>query len=632
MKRNIIPILAVAMLGLIGLSSCDDFLDRPAKTTEQDDNYWTSEDKVRLYANDFYDYYFPGYGTGWTVYYAPGVTTCTFSDDALTNSSQTNFTRQVPTSTGSTSTSTANYQSQYQGPTWDFAYLRKINIMKDRIEQRMKGVLSTEAYNHWLGFARLFHGVEYARLVQVYGDVPYYDHEITNADRDEVYKDRTPRDSVMDAVYDDFKFALENIRLNDGAGNVNRYIAAALVCRYALYEGSWQKYYPAYNNTERAKKFFQLAVDAGDMVINSGKYAIVTPFRDLFGSTDLTSAKDVLLYRKYDASLGKTHCIASYCNVNEANAVGPTADLIKAWLCTDGRDYQSSRVTGATNFKLDNLIKTRDPRFEATFYDSLTLNSRASLLYVVKFIPRSALTFLSEVGGTPAQEWQSNRNVNGYPVIRYSEVLLNWIEAKAELETLGGPAVTQEDIDKSINAIRDRPLDAEQTARGLKQTSHMELGMIADDPARDPDVPKLLWEIRRERRMEFAFEQGRIIDLRRWHKLNYMDTTENPDLLFGAYVDLRTANSKNCMMGSMDDYKNKLRIQRSNGEFLVYNGTNNRLMRGWFQAETTQPRQQFLNMANVNPYLCPIGTNQITDYANRGYHLTQTEGWPSTNK
>ena len=174
MKHYIFPIAAVALACLLGFTSCSDVLDRPSKTTEEDDNYWNNEDKVRIYANDFYDYFFPGYGTGWTVYYAPGINNTSFSDDVLSNSSQSNFTRQVPLAKGSTSTSTSNYQSEYQGPSWDFAYIRKINIMKDRLEQRMKGVLSTEAYNHWMGFARLFHGIEYARLVNVFGDVPYY--------------------------------------------------------------------------------------------------------------------------------------------------------------------------------------------------------------------------------------------------------------------------------------------------------------------------------------------------------------------------------------------------------------------------------------------------------------------------
>lgn len=628
MKRNIFSIIAIALIGLMGFTSCSDVLDRPSKTEKEDDNYWDNEAKVRLYANSFYDYFFPGYGTGWTVYYAPGVNNTSFSDDALSNSSQTNFTRQVPLSKGAITTTTSNYQSEYQGPAWNFAFIRKINIMRDRLEDRMKGSLSDEAYNHWMGFARLFHGIEYARLVNVFGDVPYYEHELSNLDRDEVYKDRTPRDEVMDKVYEDFDFALNNIRKSDGEGNINRYMAAALVCRYALYEGSWQKYY--YNNNERAQKFFELAKTAGDVVINSGRYAIVTPFRDLFCSTDLTKAKDVLLYRKYDSSLGKTHCVASYCNVNEALAQGPTADLIKSFCCVDGKSYQESTVASATDFRLEKLIMTRDPRFEATFYDSLTNSSRSSMLYVVKFIPRAALNYLSEPGGTPATAWTGTNNTTGFPVLRYSEVLLNWIEAKAELETLGGAAVTQDDIDISINAIRDRPLDAGQEALGVQKTAHMELATLSDDPDRDADVPQLLWEIRRERRMEFAFEQGRIIDLRRWHKLNYMDTTENPDILFGAYVDI-SRSGKNSMLGDMKNYVGKLRVQKANGEFVVYDGNNKRQVKGWFQAETTEPRQPFLNITNVNPYLCPIGTNQINDYQIHGYTLTQTPGWPSTN-
>ena len=615
------------MLGLLGFSSCSDVLDRPSLTQEQDDNFWTSEDKVRLYANDFYTYYFPGYGKGWTVYYAPGINNNTFNDDVLTNSSQANFTRQVPTSIGSTDESVTNYQSQYCGPTWDFAIVRKANIMLSRIQERMGSVLTPAAYKHWTGIGRLFRGMEYSRLVNVFGDVPYYNRPITNVDKDEIYKDRTPRKDVMDSVYNDFTFALQNVRLNDGEGFINRYIAAALIARYALYEGSWQKYY--YNDNERAIKFFKLATDAANVVISSGKYQIETPYRELFCSYDLTKKKDVLLYRKYDAALGTTHCIASYCNVNEALAAGATKNLIESFNCVDGKSYQESTVANANKFTLDNLIRTRDPRFEATFYDSLTIRSRSSLLYVVKFIPRTALNYIKE-NSTPATEWTGTNNVTGFPVIRYSEVLLNWIEAKAELETLGEGAVSQQDLDLSVNAIRDRPLDNAQIEKGLQKTAHLDLTNLPNDPNRDGDVPRLLWEIRRERRMEFAFEPGRIIDLRRWHKLNYMDTDARANgLLHGTYVDL--SSGQGLLAGKLKDYVGKLRVRTAAGTYVTYDGTNASAIKGWFQAETTQPRLKYLNLVNVNPYLCPIGTNQIIDYANRGYHLTQTTGWPSTN-
>ena len=447
------------LTGIIFLfTNCNDVLDRPSLTTSEDDAYWTSEDRVRLYANAFYTNFFVGYGLKYETTYAPNAN-YTFNDDAVRLSTQTQFGRTVPTSKGSTSLDMM-WQSEFTGPTWNFAWIRKANVMLDRVSARMKDILTEEQYNHWMGIGRFFRGMEYARLVNVFGDVPYYDTEVLNTDKDALYKDRTPRNEVMDAVYDDFDFAMKNVRLDDGdAQYVNRYVVAAFVSRWALFEASWQKYY--YKNDERAKKFFEQAIAAADLVMSSGKYDIVTDFRSLFGSTK--STKDCILYRTYDADKGVTHSIASTCNMNDPTDVGPNLDLIKAFICTDGKDWQTSAVANAADFTLSNLIKTRDARFEASFYNKPTPRAKSCYLYVTKFIPRSALEYI-EKGGSPAPEFQGEKNVTGYPVIRYAEVLLNWIEAKAELATLGGPAVVQTDIDESINKIRNRPIAEEAKA------------------------------------------------------------------------------------------------------------------------------------------------------------------------
>ena len=440
MKLKIFSVIAgLALL----FSACDEVLDRPSPTVAEDESYWVSAEKVRLYSNSFYLHYFEGYGTGWTHSSAP-LLDYTFNDDVVNSSTQAQFTRAVPTSTG-----------------WDgnYKWIRRANIMVDRIDSRMKDILSAEEYSHWMGIARLYRGLEFARLVNTYGDVPYYDHVVKTSDLDDLYKDRTPRNEVMDNVYDDFEYALANIRLNDGAQNINRYVAAALVSRWALYEGSWQKYY--YNNPSQATKFFNLAVAAGDIVMNSGRFDITLDFRSLFGSKDLSSSKDVILYRKYDAAQGVTHCVASYSNVSESRSVGPNLSLIKSFVCVDGKDWQTSSVENSKDFSLANLIKTRDSRFEASFYHKPTVKSKSCYLYPVKFIPRSALKYLEVKGGAPDVEYTSVNNLNGYPVLRYAEVLLNWIEAKAELSTLGAGSVTQEDIDLSVNKIRNRPLAQE---------------------------------------------------------------------------------------------------------------------------------------------------------------------------
>lgn len=569
MKLKIFIILAGFVLLF---TNCNDVLDRPSLTTAEDDAYWTNEDRVRLYANAFYTNFFVGYGLKYTTTYAPNVN-YTFNDDAVRMSTQTQFGRTVPTSKGSTSLDMM-WQSEFTGPTWNFAWVRKANVMIDRITNLMPEILTNEQYNHWMGVGRFFRALEYARLVNVFGDVPYYDTEVQNTDKDGLYKDRTPRNEVMDAVYNDFEYALQNVRLNDGGQYVNRYVVAAMVSRWALFEASWQKYY--YKNNERAKKFFDQAVAAAEMVMNSGKYGIVEDFRKLFGSTDLTNSKDCILYRKYDAGQNVTHSIASTCNMNDPTDVGPNLDLIKAFICTDGKDWQTSSLENVDDFTLSNLIKTRDSRFEASFYTKPTPRAKSSYLYVTKFIPRSGLSYI-ESGGSPAAEFQSEKNVTGYPVLRYAEVLLNWIEAKAELATLGGTEVSQSDIDISINQIRKRPVAEEAKALGVTMTAEMKLDALPQDPHRDPTVPALLWEIRRERRMEFAFEFSRIIDLRRWKKLEYMDTDKNEDLLIGTWVNFNNEVKSELK----DENKGKLRVMAKDGSFTTYDGTNAAKMNGF---------------------------------------------------
>lgn len=598
-------------------TNCNDVLDRPSLTEAEDDAYWTSEERVRLYANAFYSNFFVGYGVKSTTLYAPNLN-FTFNDDAVRRSTQTQFGRSIPTTKGSTSLDLM-WQSEFTGPTWNFAWIRKANIMIDRITTLMPDVLSGEQYAHWTGIGRFFRGLEYARLVNVFGDIPYYDTEVKNTDKDALYKDRTPRNEVMDAVYNDFEYALQSVRLSDvDAQNVNRYVVAAFVSRWALIEGSWQKYH--YRDDVRAKKFMDQAIAAAEIVKGSGKYDIVTDFRTLFGDTK--SNKDCILYRTYDAGKDVTHSIASSCNMNDPTDVGPNLDLIKAFICTDGKDWQTSGVAGASDFTLSNLIKTRDSRFEASFYEKPTPRGKSCYLYVTKFIPRSALNYLTN-GGTPAAEFKSDKNITGYPVIRYAEVLLNWIEAKAELATLGGAAVDQADIDASINKIRSRPIAEEAKKLGVTKTADMELDALSNDPRRDSGVSPLLWEIRRERRMELAFEFSRIVDLRRWKKLEYMDTDKNKDLIIGTWVNFNTEVASELK----PENKGVIRVMDKNGALTVYDGTNGAQMNGFFFPKENAGRLPFLNVPNINPYLSPIGTNQIADYKSKGYTLTQTEGW-----
>ena len=396
MKHFFNKFLLLITLSAVVLTGCKKFLDRPPLSEVTDETAWNSEDNVRLYANSFYTSFFTGYGEGFSTAGA-AMMGYQFSDDVFAMGNQANFTRAVPSSS-----------------IWSYSTVRSINIMLDRIEKRMGGILTSEAKNHWTGIGRLFRALEYSDLVTRFGDVPYYDYVPDAEDFDALYKPRTPRNEVMDAVYNDLKFAIENIRAADGDQFVNKYVAAGFASRAALYEGSWQKYY--YKNNERAKKFLVLAEEAANIVIASGKYDIVTDFRSLFASNTLANNKDVVLYRNYDAAVGVMHSVASYNNLSESIAFGPTADLIKSFVCADGRVWQNSTEAGANDFTLSKMITTRDSRLEASFYDKPTAKNRASFWYIVKFIPRSVIATVA-AGGTPPNEFTSNKNVTD---IRYS--------------------------------------------------------------------------------------------------------------------------------------------------------------------------------------------------------------------
>lgn len=590
------------VLTVIVFAGCKKFLDRPPQSSETDETAWTSEEKLRLYANKYYTDFFNGYGTGFAT--GGPLVGFTNSDDMVVRGNQINFTRAVPNSS-----------------IWSYATVRSINIMLDRIEDRMSGVLSASAKAHWTGIGRFFRAMRYSELVQTYGDVPYYTREIKDTELDELYKPRTPRNEVMDGVYDDMKFALQNVRLEDGDQNVNRYIVAGFVSRLALYEGTWQKYY--YKNNERAKKFLELAIEAADLDMKSGKYAINTDYKTLFTSKELRGNRECVLYRNYDPAAGITHAIASYGNLAESTLNGPTSDLLKSYIMTSGDVYQNAS-TAAASFNLDNMITTRDSRFEATFYSKPSLLNAGSYYYITKFLPRDVekRTQVDMLGMPP--EFTGDKNETDAPVLRYAEVLLNWIEAKAELASIGGASVTQTDIDQSINVIRNRPLAAEAITKGVTKTAALSLATLPNDPSRDPSVSALLWEIRRERRMEFAFEIFRLADLKRWSKLEYMDNDLNTDLLSGGFVNFPAQLPGALVAANVG----RLVVVSATGVETVYNGTNGAAMIGFYKNTLNQKRLPFINQPNINPYLAPIGMVQIDAYAARGYKLLQTQGWP----
>lgn len=688
--KKFINILFAAALAL-SLSGCQTFLTRDNLTSLDDVTYWRTEQNVRLFVNGAYGNYFSGYSDNWGQTNAPGVYSAgEYSDDYTSSGVQRNILLSVPADNWYRAESTPYrgvWLARRAGSAWNFAYVRKWNLLINRLETMKEGnYLTEDEYNHWMGVARFLRGWEYSRLVYSFGDVPYYDKEVPSDDMDMQFKARDPRSMVMNKCLEDFQFAMNNVREDDGENYINKYVVGTIASRCMLFEGTWYIYH---KNDEamktcsdidaNAKKFLEAARDFAGVVVSSNKFKFDTDFRTLFGTLYSTPASgEIILYREYNKNVNSSaqHCIASYSGGNggyESQITSGNLSTLKAWICSDGKPYSSTTVDGADSWRLQDMVKTRDPRFEASFVDEPVL-SGATGLYSEKFIDRIGVQYAYNGQACPPC-YASCTNENGYPCVRYAETVLNWIEAKAELaDKFGGTAVTQDDLDKSINAIRQRPLDDTAIAKGVQKTAPLMIGAIPDDPERLGDPIKttlgyktagatspLLWEIHRERRMEFFLEQFRAKDIRRWGQMELMLIANNPDLGAGSWVELDlaatlTAEQAADLPGNRQAQTTNLKKTKSNVGYnlltenkfdivavypLVKNAdgtislgeakfwdssvTDVSVMRGFLRPQNIKDRDA--RNVDVRNYLEPICTDVMNQYAEKGYKIEQNPGW-----
>ncbi|MFC6996538.1 RagB/SusD family nutrient uptake outer membrane protein [Rufibacter roseus] len=587
MKNKLFAFILVA---LTAFSCDDDFLEKPPLDALTDDTYWSSESNVRTFSYGFYSDYFTGYSSGYGIGRYWTGNNQVLSDDVAPTTPAI-FTLNPPASGGG----------------WTFSYVRKANIFIERVQDM--SVLSTDAKAHWVGIGRFFRGLEYHDLVRRFGDVPYYDYVPETSDLPQLYKPRDSRTMVMDKVLEDFQYAAENVRLTDGAKGltVNRDVVLAYMSRVFLFEGTWQKYH--LNNTAKAQEYLNAAKWAANEVIASGRYSL-GDYRDVFTSLDLSNNPEVIMFRQYEDGILQ-HSTQSL-NNREAQS-GASKDLIEAYVTKNGlpvRQPGNDQYQGDRG--MENVVANRDPRLTETFVDSVRLlgmTYNGKPVYNYSSSGYVSHKFLNEANKTEPLG-NNNLNVTDAPIIRYGEVLINYAEAAAELATLGGAALTQADLDKSVNVLRSRPgvgVAPLQVVGGLPYAS----GVQIEDPERDSSVPAMIWEIRRERRVELVFEGFRFDDLRRWKKLEYVDTEAKPEINRGAWVSR-----------DHPDYKISAAIQLSPNETTPPSRT---IREGYVVPSFAATGARIFN--NDKYYLFPLPLNQINLYSSLGYELAQNPGW-----
>lgn len=489
-------IMTIAIVCLSFLSCKKAFLNRYPLDTITEPVFFKTPNDLKIYLNQFYDRsLFP-----------------------IMDKGRGDLTTDIYIVEGSINQRLQGLRTVANGQALNYANVRSINYF---FENYQKCEADFKDYKQYLGEAHFFRAMFYFTLLKGFGDVPWID-KVLNTTSPELYGERTPRNITADHIIEDLDQAALHLSEEKGNGHsrINKWIALMFQSRVALYEGTWEKYHngtPFGVASANPDKYFNKAIEAANKVMVSGLYDIYSTgkpnadYNDLFGLRDYSANKEVMFWTKMNPALG-IHSHSKLYRLETPEGYGLTKELADAYLCVDGKPISKSTLfKGYDNLTLE--MEGRDPRFaqtifgpEAPWYINPAGTVRKWQEAYVKLYTGG--TFSSATGYVRRKDYNPvtsyhDLNFEETPSIqyRYAEVLLNYIEAKAELGQL-----TQLDIDKTIKKLRDRI--------GMP---NLLLAGIENDPNWDfPALSPILNEIRRERKIELAMEDFRWDDIARW--------------------------------------------------------------------------------------------------------------------
>jgi len=432
---------------------------------------------------------------------------------------------------------------------WPYVDIRNVNTLIDELPKHA-AKLTQATVNSILGEAHFLRAYYYFGLAKRYGGVPIIKvPQDPSAPLSDLQVHRDKEEAVWDFISTELDLGYQMMPESSEAGRANKYVAAALKSRAMLYAGSVAKYGsvnfvsgPALSQgfvgipVGKANTYFQAAYDAAKLL--EGHYSLyndnpdkVQNFTDLF----LKPNSEQIFIKQYSIASNTAHSWDAtmsprYMTANALSRAYPTLDLVELWgqLPVTNGDGTPRRFNDRTE-----LMQGLEPRLLATVYfpgttlRGLTFdmqrgiypsfngtaaaevakqpNSRSYILagdtktlyqgkQIIGFTgPWTGGDELTRTGfyvrkyvdyNKPQATVDLYKSEQPWIDLRYGEILLNRAEAAMELGNTG-------DAFDCIKKIRER---------------------AGATPYTSIDIDK----IRKERRMELAFENQYYWDLKRW--------------------------------------------------------------------------------------------------------------------
>lgn len=518
MKNKIFIIALIAFIA--GSFGCEDVLDRTPLDKISDGDVWQSESLMQGYVIDLYSR-FPSFAYVDYFNYSDEATLSYGNSNAITN--------------GTMSKGSVPNELQY----WDYEYIRDCNVFLEKvgdapisedIKNQLEGEVLAMRATAYFEMAKRYGGVPLVKtVIDPYGEIPD-DLKMRNKEA-EIY-------DFVDAEYTKAVQLLENTVSQKPTARINKWTALALQARANLWAASIAEFGTVQLDglvgvpASRADEFYGKAAAAATTVINEGPYSLYEGKADkaqnyqyIFldeGNSEIMFAKE---YNGVEVSQNWDHWKApARFASGQGSRCNPLLELILQYENVDGSTVDYTQFFNENNLYVNgwDIFKDKDPRLYATV-----------LFQGVPFVNDVMQTYEGiDIGETPDPV-----NIVNNPSLSYQGVKQVGVDSRlvvgddkttnsgflvrkwCDEPNLPVPAA-QSQVDWTIMRLAEVYLTK---AEAEFQLNHLDEAVPALNETRERAGISLVDEntismqkIRTEWMAEFAFENKRFWDLRRW--------------------------------------------------------------------------------------------------------------------
>jgi len=494
MKRHILyPLLATTLL----FGACSkDFLDRTPVNKVPEEEFWRTENDVKLAVNAIYG---------------------KLSDGMYDDGASDLVHAQYPWESASTAISSGSLGADIDAG-WSYIPIRTCNYFLENVDKAVMDETLKERYKAEVRFIRAY---LYIPMVEKFGDIPLVTKVLT---KEESNVPRVAKKEVLDFLFKELQEVSAKLPASYSSekGRITKGAALALQSRLYLMENNW----------EQAARTAKEVMGLGYALFQAGAESELNKKDNYAQFVDFENADDEKKFRlglrsyegifqvenegNSEVILDRQYIRVAQSQLNNTllgeGAVGgwssltPTQNLVDLYVnFKTGESIKpvSAEVRAANYGKADKAdfvkeFKNRDPRFYASILFETAPWNALTKEGGYKFTWSSGKSNMSITGYNFRKlvDPTSNRDqIDSYAnviLIRYAEVLLNYAEAQNEKS---GPDATVFDA-----------LDQLRVRAGLPKVDRGAYGSQS----------KLRELIRNERAVELVLEGVRYYDIRRW--------------------------------------------------------------------------------------------------------------------